>query len=463
MRLSYGVCALLLSVAAVTVGCGGSDGTATVTKRVGYFIDSAVDGVDYKCGEDSKVSHKTRNGGKFECLKTPVEFSIGAIKLGILKSYKDGAKIYPQDLVGEDGEKLDEEDITDIAVFLQSLDDDQNPKNGIVIDPSIGDKFDESVREKSMEELASIAGVSLVSEEEALSHLRESMQEGMQNQDENGGRDSDNGSSDNSDGSGNQVDINSFDARNIAGYTVFEEDSNNITPLTKNRIYIFEGDMKATLIETKDNGDKFVMVGTYKILDSIPGTKMIEIDLHREGSSEITAYNINLDDDLHIKENQFGLHIIKIVPNESNGVTIPTNNQKEDSDNALTVKSAEDLKGYEFISNKSVMNVGGYEAYFTVDIKFECNGSFTYKSGVSSSGGYSNIKEEKGSQIRIMSGSPNEIEMVTDNDGSEYLGLDENDQVVAGKTCVIFSDSGKGSSCPNGSYIEKIIKFKECN
>lgn len=109
------------------VGCGSSDtpitGAGDVQTGTGYYVDSAVQGVDYECGTKSGT---TDEDGKFtfevgkEC-----SFSVAGVPLRTTKA---------DDLV--DGVKVLEGN-PDVQRFLQSIDNDNNASNGIQIDPKI--------------------------------------------------------------------------------------------------------------------------------------------------------------------------------------------------------------------------------------------------------------------------------------------------------------------------------------
>ena len=114
---------------AVLAGCGGGgnppkgtnpSGTNTGT---GYYVDSAVEGVNYSCGSQTGVTDKD---GKFTFEEGKgCTFSIAGIKLREVK--KDDLK---------DGKKVLENDL-EVAQFLQSIDSDGDASNGIQIKPEV--------------------------------------------------------------------------------------------------------------------------------------------------------------------------------------------------------------------------------------------------------------------------------------------------------------------------------------
>jgi hypothetical protein len=104
------------------IGCGSSGSSDTGT---GYYVDSAVVGVDYKCGSKNG---KTANDGRFVFEKGKgCTFSLAGVKLRDVPSsqLKDGGKIF--------------EDNVNTARFLQALDNDGKPENGIFIHEDVHD------------------------------------------------------------------------------------------------------------------------------------------------------------------------------------------------------------------------------------------------------------------------------------------------------------------------------------
>ena len=106
------------------VGCG-SSGSGSSDTGTGYYVDSFVEGVDYACGSQTG---KTSSSGKFIFEKDKgCTFSLAGVKLRDVPAnqLKDGGKVF--------------EDDKDVARFLQSLDNDGNPGNGIFIHNNVHD------------------------------------------------------------------------------------------------------------------------------------------------------------------------------------------------------------------------------------------------------------------------------------------------------------------------------------
>ena len=113
----------------VLIGCGGggdndekeiANNTSNAMKKA-YYIDSGVEGLDYKCGNIAGITSK---GGEFAFSKaTECDFSLGGKKLNSFKVSEDGQKLFVKD--------------ANVASILLSLDSDNNASNGIQISDKI--------------------------------------------------------------------------------------------------------------------------------------------------------------------------------------------------------------------------------------------------------------------------------------------------------------------------------------
>ncbi len=121
---------LLLTI----LGCGGgggSDGHTNDGLQQGTFIDGPVTGLRYLC---NGLEGKTDTEGHFQCDESAVvRFFVGDILLGetITKSV-----VTPVDLIVDARNELNAA-VTNIARFLQTIDDDGDPSNGIWIRDSV--------------------------------------------------------------------------------------------------------------------------------------------------------------------------------------------------------------------------------------------------------------------------------------------------------------------------------------
>lgn len=120
----------LAVLSSIVVGCGGSSGGQQQRVLEGVFLDSAVMGLAYRTATRSGV---TDSAGTFEYLAgETVTFSLGGVEFG---SAAGGSQLTPFDLAGvggfDDASPAQIRRITNILIFLQSLDADGNPDNGI--------------------------------------------------------------------------------------------------------------------------------------------------------------------------------------------------------------------------------------------------------------------------------------------------------------------------------------------
>ena len=124
------VSAMSLVAMAILSGCGGGGGTGGAnnpgaTLGRAYYLDSAVEGIAYRCGNRQGV---TDANGTFVFEKgQDCRFYLGDIQL----------KTIPSDRL-KDHEAIIEDNAT-IAAFLQTLDVDGNASNGIEIEPGVVD------------------------------------------------------------------------------------------------------------------------------------------------------------------------------------------------------------------------------------------------------------------------------------------------------------------------------------
>ena len=126
-------------------GCGGGDSSSGGDRsedqdRVGYFIDSAVEGLEYEgdhhqglTGEDGSFIY--REG-------TNVFFSVGSIGLGSVEATRI---VTPMSLVNNGSP--DTPEVIDMARFLLMIDSDGDPSNGIQISAEAREAADDWVLE----------------------------------------------------------------------------------------------------------------------------------------------------------------------------------------------------------------------------------------------------------------------------------------------------------------------------
>lgn len=154
-------------------GCNSS--SETVPEATGTFIDAAVAGLSYTCSKSNK-SGVTDEEGKFTCnAGDSVSFKLGAMEFGPVE-VEDGMIVTPYILYPKNDTAA-----VNLAQLLQTLDNDNNPDNEIVLDPKqveeiITDPLDveSSEFEGDAQTLLQQAGLVLVGEQTAIEHLKDS-------------------------------------------------------------------------------------------------------------------------------------------------------------------------------------------------------------------------------------------------------------------------------------------------
>ena len=167
-----------LITSALLVGCGSDSPTIypTVTIKVenGTLVDNEVANVTYVCA-DGKVS-TTEANGSFSCSKLPVTFKVGGVTLGSIDKIPADKYVFPQDLVGVSRNDINDSNVTSIARFLQSCDEDGNLSNGIRIKESVKTQlqdYNETLRSDTLYSVSNQAQVTLVNKIDAQNHLKE--------------------------------------------------------------------------------------------------------------------------------------------------------------------------------------------------------------------------------------------------------------------------------------------------
>ncbi len=114
----------------VLAGCGGgSGGEGGSTFANGVFLDSPVEGLRYQVG--GLVDFTDADGGFRYLINRPISFYVGDILLGTAQ----GAPVLtPLSIVPGGASSVTDNRVTNIIRFLQTIDDDYDPSNGIRID-----------------------------------------------------------------------------------------------------------------------------------------------------------------------------------------------------------------------------------------------------------------------------------------------------------------------------------------
>ncbi|HAO19132.1 MAG TPA: hypothetical protein DCQ37_00700, partial [Desulfobacteraceae bacterium] len=125
----------LIVFAASGCSSGGDDSSSPVIKQ-GQFIDTVVEGLEYETPTQSGV---TDENGTFSYAEgETVTFSVGDIVIG---DAPGGDTVTPVDLVEGAKDETDPE-VSNITSFLLTLDDDDNPDNGITVTEDVRDAAD---------------------------------------------------------------------------------------------------------------------------------------------------------------------------------------------------------------------------------------------------------------------------------------------------------------------------------
>jgi len=156
-------------VASLIVGCGGSDSSTTTTPELktitGQFIDSAVEGLDYFCGD---MSGATNLNGDFTCeVAETVTFKLGEYSIGSAVAIQSMTPItlHPTDTQAQEN----------LLRLLQTLDINGNPSDGITLDSELikllkSDSL--AINSKDFEGMSSVLGGKvLVSADDAIAHF----------------------------------------------------------------------------------------------------------------------------------------------------------------------------------------------------------------------------------------------------------------------------------------------------
>ncbi len=162
-------------------GCGNTSTKDDLSLNKYILLDSAITGVCYECGEDSGITGKE---GEFFCQKgSVVEFSVGNVYLGGLLLTSNDLYVTPADLYGLQRTDIFDKRVMNFVQFVQSLDNDGDPSNGIEVDESTRnvlreyylDLSDENVDELDIERIILAIGKQMISRSKALDHYAKSI------------------------------------------------------------------------------------------------------------------------------------------------------------------------------------------------------------------------------------------------------------------------------------------------
>ena len=136
MNRKYVFAAMMLSLPAILVGCGGSSSDDASTTLSGTFVDAPVAGLSYSCSPSS-LSGTTTSGGSYSYQSGDTcSFAISSTNIG---SVTADTVVSPVDLI-TNGSSADAT-VTNIVQTLMMLDDDGVATNGINITSTMASDF----------------------------------------------------------------------------------------------------------------------------------------------------------------------------------------------------------------------------------------------------------------------------------------------------------------------------------
>ncbi|MEP6389488.1 MAG: type I secretion C-terminal target domain-containing protein, partial [Halioglobus sp.] len=168
-------------------GITGTDGDgdiATDSVNVAVLVDGVVSGIHYET--TSGLQGSTDDSGAFQYRSgDSVTFSVGNVVLGTFLADEvmaDG-KVFLQEIAGVGLEDMNDDYVENMAVLLQSLDNDGDAYNGIVINDSIhealsDDSFDlKTISKSDLADVLEENGYTPVDEDDAMQHVRDMIEE----------------------------------------------------------------------------------------------------------------------------------------------------------------------------------------------------------------------------------------------------------------------------------------------
>lgn len=174
--------AMTVTIVLALNACSGGDTSASRVTDVGtptisgFLIDSPVDGAKYTCGN---ITSFTGKNGSFFCEQTPVQFYVGDVKLGEIQQLPRDTYVTPQDLENVPRDVFND-DVLKVAVFLQSLDNDGDIEESIMLDKNLIKKLDNKHTElqqmthtELIELLDTVGALNIVDRNTALIHLHQ--------------------------------------------------------------------------------------------------------------------------------------------------------------------------------------------------------------------------------------------------------------------------------------------------
>ena len=174
--------ASLTDTGTITIGLDQDDVLGVIVGAT--VIDGVVAGMNFTTS--SGLSGSTDMQGRFQySLNDSVTFSIGNVVLGTVSAASamaDG-KLFLQEIAGVGLENITDDYVEKLAIFLQTLDNDGDAYNGIVITDEMhalfsDDNFDlEAITKEELVQLLLDNGLTPVDEDEAIQHVKDMITE----------------------------------------------------------------------------------------------------------------------------------------------------------------------------------------------------------------------------------------------------------------------------------------------
>jgi len=187
----------ILFFSACTNSTSNSDSTSSSSSKIAYFYDTFTNGIQYNCGTISGITGDIdgKNGSFRYTKDCNVIFSIGKVHIGSINGNDiNSTKLYPTTLLGLNTINSNDKRVVNILRFLQSIDDDNDPSNGINIIPLARDNLlsnsvesidltDIYLSENKLENIVKTVDInnSLVSTNDAISHFESTLREYVDN------------------------------------------------------------------------------------------------------------------------------------------------------------------------------------------------------------------------------------------------------------------------------------------
>ncbi|SKA05832.1 hypothetical protein SAMN02745127_01988, partial [Oceanospirillum multiglobuliferum] len=183
--ISDGVGGLHIEATAISTETMGtpdiSDDSSAIQTRT--IVDGVMDGLAYT--SSSGIAGFTDELGTFSYVEgDSVTFKIGDVVIGeVTPEDLSNGTIFLQDMADVDRSDLNDEYVENMGVFLQSLDEDENPDNGITITPKVHAAFEgvdldlRTASEADVKAAIELAGKTAISEEQAMAHVQRMLEQ----------------------------------------------------------------------------------------------------------------------------------------------------------------------------------------------------------------------------------------------------------------------------------------------